>query len=140
MNTTYSNNYYNKNLKENARQLRNNSTKAEIILWNKLLKKRQLRGYQFLRQRPIHNFIVDFFSKDLKLVIEVDGEIHRFQKQKDRKRAEQIKNLGYTVIRFSNEDVLYGFINVMRTLENFVDEFEKNSDRKITPLSPQGEM
>ena len=125
MENEYSNNHYNKNLKENARKLRNSSTKAEIILWNKLLKKRQLRGYQFLRQRPIHNFIVDFFSKDLKLVIEVDGEIHRVQKQKDRKREEQIKNLGYTVIRFSNEDILYGFINVIRTLENFVDEFEK---------------
>ena len=133
MDTTHSNNYYNKNLKEIARKLRNNSTKAEIILWNKLLKKRQLRGYQFLRQRPIDNFIVDFFSKDLKPVIEVDGEIHRFQKQKDIKREEKIKSLGYHVIRFSNEDILYGFINVIRTLEKFVDEFEKNKDRKVTP-------
>ena len=129
MNIEYSNNHYNKNLKENARKLRNNSTKAEIILWNKLLKKRQLRGYQFLRQRPIHNFIVDFFCKDLKLVIEVDGEIHRFQKQKDKKREDQIKDSGYTIIRFSNGDILYEFINVIRTLENFVDEFEKNNSR-----------
>jgi very-short-patch-repair endonuclease len=133
MENDYSNNYYNKNLKENARKLRNNSTKAEIILWNKILKKRQLRGYQFLRQRPLDHFIVDFFSKDLKLVIEVDGEIHKFQKEKDKKREEHIKSLGYSVIRFSNEDVLYGFINVIRTLEKFIDEFEKNKDRTITP-------
>lgn len=75
MTKTHSNNYYNKNLKEYARKLRNNSTLAKVILWNKLLKKRQLRGYQFLRQRPIDNYIVDFFSKDLKLIIELDVEI-----------------------------------------------------------------
>lgn len=76
---------------------------------------------------------MDFFSKDLKLGIEVDGEIHRFQKQKDRKREDQIKNLGFTVIRFSNEEILYDFINVIRTLENFVDEFEKEKEKNITP-------
>lgn len=82
-------NNYNKNLKEYARKLRNNSTLAEVIVWDKLLKGRQLRGYPFLRQRPIKNYIVDFFSKDLNLVIEIDGEIHRFQKRKDNQKNEQ---------------------------------------------------
>lgn len=76
-------NHYNKNLKEFARKLRNNSTFAEVVLWDKVLKNRQLRDYQFLRQRAIGNYIVDFFSKELKLIIELDGEIHKFQKSKD---------------------------------------------------------
>ena len=135
MSSKHSNNYYNKNLKEYARQLRNNSTLSEVILWNKLLKKKQLRGYSFLRQRPIGNYIVDFFSKDLKLIVEIDGEIHKFQKREDKNREKALKELGFTIIRFKNEQILNEFINVIQTLEAFVDEFERN----VTPLSPQGE-
>ena len=126
----HSNNHYNKNLKEFARSLRNNSTLTEVILWDKLLKRRQLRGYPFLRQRPLKNFIVDFFSKDLKLIIEVDGEIHKFQKKKDKQREEEIKKLGFSVIRFQNEDILYELINVQRILESFIDEFEKTNGKR----------
>jgi len=100
-------NHYNKNLKEFARNLRNNSTLPEVILWNKILKRRQLRGYSFLRQRPIGNYIVDFFCKDLKLIIEIDGKIHLFQKSKDKKREEELLRLGYSIIRFQNEEILY---------------------------------
>ena len=135
MTDKHTNNFYNKNLKEYARQLRNNSTLPEALLWDKLLKKKQLRGYSFLRQRPIGNYIVDFFSKDLKLIIEIDGEIHKFQKTKDKNREIALKELGYTIIRFKNEQILNEFINVIRTLEAFVDEFERN----VTPLSPQWE-
>jgi very-short-patch-repair endonuclease len=135
MTDKYSNNFYNKNLKEHARQLRNNSTLPETIIWNRLLKKKQLRGYSFLRQRPIGNYIVDFFSKDLKLIIEIDGEIHEFQKTKDRNREKALKELGYTIIRFKNEQILNEFINVIRTLEEFVNDFE----RIVTPQSPQGD-
>lgn len=97
------------------------------------MKKRQLRGYSFLRQRPVGNYIVDFFSKDLKLLIELDGEIHKFQKSKDRKREEEIKGYGYSIIRFDNEDILNGLSNVIRTLEIFIDEFESNH-----PFIPSG--
>ncbi len=131
MTKTQLNNDYNKNLNENARKLRNNSTLAEIILWDKLLKKRQLRGYQFLRQRPIDNYIVDFFCKELQLIIEIDGEIHKFRKGKDKIREHNLKKFGYSIIRFKNEEIQYEFINVLRTLENFVDEFEKQKDNTI---------
>lgn len=134
MTTSDSNNYYNKNLKENARKLRNNSTLPEVILWDKILSKRQLRGYSFLRQRPIGSYIVDFFSKDLKLIIELDGEIHKFQKKKDKEREEETKRKGFSIIRFGNEDVLSGLANVSRTLEYFVDEFETNQIK--SPLNP----
>ncbi len=134
MTASDSNNYYNRNLKDYARKLRNNSTLPEIILWERILSKRQLRGYSFSRQRPIGSYIVDFFSKDLKLVIELDGEIHKFQKKQDKEREEEIKRKGFSIIRFRNEDVLYGLANVSRTLEYFVDGFEKN--RIKSPLNP----
>ena len=67
---------YNPNLKELARQLRNNSTKAEIILWQKL-KGKQMYGYDFHRQKPIDNYLIDFFCHELMLGIEVDGYSHQ---------------------------------------------------------------
>lgn len=131
MTKEHSNNKYNKDLKEFARKLRNNSTLAEVILWDKVLKRKQLRGYPFLRQRPIGNYIVDFFCKDLKLIIELDGEIHRFQKSKDKKRSNDLKSLGYSLLRFENEEILNELFNVQRTLESFIDTFEKQD--RLTP-------
>ncbi len=121
-----SNNHYNRNLKEFARKLRNNSTLAEVVLWEKVLRKKQLRGYSFLRQRPIENYIVDFFCKDLKLIVELDGEIHKFRKNKDRDRDNNLKEYGFSIIRFDNEDIVNGLPNVIKTLEAFIDEFESN--------------
>ena len=66
--------YYNPKLKKLARNLRNNMTLPEVILWNQL-KGRKL-GFDFHRQKPIDNYIVDFFCSKLKLIIEVDGNIH----------------------------------------------------------------
>ena len=121
-----SNNHYNKNLKEFARKLRNSSTLAEVVLWEKVLRKKQLRGYSFLRQRPIENYIVDFFCKDLKLIVELDGEIHKFRKSKDIERDNNLKENGYSIIRFDNEDIMLGLPNVIKTLGAFIDEFESN--------------
>lgn len=138
-------NNYNKDLKQYARNLRNNSTLPEIIMWSKILRRRQLRGYSFLRQRPIGYYIVDFFCKDLKLIIEVDGEIHRFQKKKDKKREAELKELGYSIIRFGNEDLLNDLVHVERTLEDFVDEFEGRNVKirkmfKHPTNSPEGRI
>ena len=66
---------YDPKLKELARQLRNNSTYTEIMLWN-CLKNKQMKGYDFHRQKPLYNSIVDFFCNELMLAIEVDGESH----------------------------------------------------------------
>jgi len=99
-------------------------------LWDKVLKKSQLRAYPFLRQRPIKHYIVDFFSKDLNLILEIDGGIHRFQKSKDKKRENDLKELGYSIIRFDNEDILNALFNVERTLNLFIDEFENQHGKK----------
>jgi len=129
-------NNYNKDLKQYARNLRNNSTLPEIILWSKVLGRKQLRGYPFLRQRPIDKYIVDFFSKDLKLIIELDGAIHRFQKKKDKQRENELKELGYSIIRFANEEILHDLIHVEKALEGFIDEFEENNG-KIASRKPR---
>lgn len=65
--------YYNKDIKELARRLRNNSTKAEVVLWKEILRGGKMHGYTFLRQRPVKTCIADFMNKDLRLIIEVDG-------------------------------------------------------------------
>lgn len=128
MTSEHSNYNYNKDLKEFARNLRNNSTLPEIILWEKVLRRKQLQGYSFLRQRPIGNYIVDFFCKDLNLVVEIDGEIHKFQRSKDKKREAEIKEMGYSIKRINNADILNALTLVRRTLEEFIDNFGLNKE------------
>ena len=112
---------YNKDLKPLARNLRNNSTKAEIRLWCELLAGKKLKGYGFLRQRSIQNYIVDFMCKELRLVIEVDGYSHNFKTEEDVKRDEALKTLGFTVLRFSDNEVMQDLPNVQRTLEAWIE-------------------
>lgn len=88
-----------------ARQLRSKPTAAEQKLWS-YLRRSRLLGYKFRRQFAIQNYIADFYCHDCKLIVEVDGEIHRYHIGRDRNRDLQLNNLGYTVIRFTNEDVL----------------------------------
>lgn len=114
--------YYNIELKEFARKLRNNSTLAEILVWEKLLKQKQLRGYQFLRQRPIDHYIVDFFCKKLKLV---NGYYHKFKRKEDIKRDIRLRELGFAIIHSQNEEILNDILNVQRTLESYIDDFER---------------
>src|SRR3990172_10261552 len=118
---------YNKEGKSFAKQLRKNSTLSEIILWKNLLRARDLKGYQFNRQRPIGKYIVDFFYKELKLVIELDGETHINKKSKDYKRQQSLEDLGYTIIRFEDSEIYENFPAVKNILENWVDLYEKNN-------------
>jgi len=126
---------YNKRLKTFARKLRNNSTKAEVVLWIRVLRAKQLKGYPFRRQRPILNYIADFMSKDLKLVIEVDGASHNWShvQEKDARKDVALTAAGFTVLRFTDEQVLEDVDGVIGTLENWIEEFESKSS---TPLAP----
>lgn len=98
---------YNPRLKEFARQLRNNSTKSEIRLW-RYLKGKQRMGYDFHRQKPIDNYIIDFYCCEIMLAIELDGIIHTYENAivRDKIRDERLRSLGITVIRFDNAFVL----------------------------------
>lgn len=119
------NNYgYNKNLKDYARKLRNNSTQAEIRLWTELLRARKMKEYQFLRQRPVLNYIADFLCKDLMLIIEVDGITHddESQWQLDLERQNELENFGFTVLRFSDEEVMNDIEYIEQTLSQWIEE------------------
>jgi len=95
-----------KALRKKARELRNNMTRAEIILWSRI-KSRQINGFKFRRQYPVLDYIADFYCHDLKLIIEVDGEIHNLHSQRnaDIKRDKMLKNNGYYVLHFNNHEI-----------------------------------
>jgi very-short-patch-repair endonuclease len=119
--------YYNPILKKFARALRNNSTETEIYLWLKL-KGKQMYGYDFHRQKPIDNFIVDFFCQELMLAIEVDGYSHEFLEvyNKDTIKEKRLNALGIEVLRFSDEEVLKDMENVIAAIEYYILEYEKS--------------
>jgi very-short-patch-repair endonuclease len=119
---------YNPKLKEFARQLRNNSTETEIFIWLKL-KGKQMYGYDFHRQKPIDNFILDFFCYDLMLGIEVDGYSHEFLEvyNKDCLKEKRMNEFGITVLRFSDEQVMKDMENVVRAIEFYISEYEKHT-------------
>lgn len=112
---------YNKNLKYNARQLRNNMTEAEQKLWLRLRQK-QLLGLQFYRQKPILNFIVDFYCPAASLIIECDGSQHLNEKglQYDLVRDQALTQLNLTVLRFNNLQILHELDAVIQTIENVI--------------------
>ena len=118
---------YNPKLTQLARKLRNESTATEIYLWLKL-KGKQMYGYDFHRQKPIDNYILDFFCYDLMLGIEVDGYSHEILEvfNKDLVKEKRMNELGITILRFSDFEVLKDMENVIRAIEFFILEFEKN--------------
>ncbi|MDO6603552.1 endonuclease domain-containing protein [Arenibacter palladensis] len=116
---------YNPKLKELARDLRNNSTKAEIILWLKL-KSKQMYGYDFHRQKPIDNYILDFFCQELMLGIEVDGYSHGIVEvyDKDIVKEEKMNYLGIGILRFTDDQILRDMDNVLRAIESYIQDYE----------------
>jgi very-short-patch-repair endonuclease len=91
-------------IKKRAKELRQEMTPAEIVLWEKL-RDRRLGGYKFRRQKPIGPFIVDFYCAESRLVVEIDGESHDLRAEQDEARTRQLADYGYRVIRFRNEQV-----------------------------------
>ena len=111
---------YNPYLKEKARELRNNSTLGEILLWKKL-KGKQCYGFDFHRQKPILNYIVDFYCSKLNLVIEIDGDIHNFKAEEDKKRDIELTGLGFSILRFSEGEVRNNLDLVLNSLSTFIE-------------------
>ncbi len=120
--------YYNPNLKPLARKLRNNSTLSEVLLWNEI-KAKKMYGYQFMRQKPILNYIVDFFCSKLLLVVEIDGDSHNHEdaQKADAVRQKEIEKLGIRFLRFDDLEVKRDISNVLRTIESFILGFEKDN-------------
>ncbi len=112
--------------------MRNNSTLAEIILW-KELKGKKMRGHDFHRQKPIDNYIVDFFCSDLSLAIEVDGCSHDAKTEHDKEREKRLRSLGVEFLRFNDLDVKSNLRGVVMAIEDWIDE------NVPTPVSPPEE-
>ena len=97
---------YNPRLKERACELRKDSTQTEVLLW-RYIRKKQILGYDFDRQKPIDEFIVDFYCKELKLAVEIDGESHYGNEAKDKRRDRRLNRLGVTVIHIEDDLARY---------------------------------
>lgn len=113
------NHHYNKKLVDYAYELRTTSvSRAEKTLWKVLARKQQ--GVGFKRQRPIANFIVDFFAQEIGLIIEIDGNSHVNKGDYDRFREDQLKDLGFTLLRFNEGDVVNNLGDVMSAIQHAV--------------------
>jgi very-short-patch-repair endonuclease len=102
---------YNPDLKNRAREMRNNSTKGEIKFWCDLVRNKKC-GYKFYRQKTILNYIVDFYCAQLKLVVEIDGTSHLGKEEYDKVREEDLKSLGLKILRYNDIQLLYNFGNI----------------------------
>jgi|SRR6187399_537395 cyclase len=109
-----------KPLYQRARELRNNATHAETLLWG-YLKTKPYR-YKFRRQHPFSIYILDFYCHTLKLVIEVDGKIHNLPdvKENDEQRQALLQNEGLIVLRFNNDVIESRLEDVIFEIENFI--------------------
>ena len=105
-----------------ARTLRKNSTIHEKRLWN-LLKNRQFHNLRFKRQAPIGEYIVDFVCPEISLIIEIDGGQHNIPEniEYDNQRTNFLKNRGYHVIRFWNNDIYKNIDGVLKEIEKYLD-------------------
>lgn len=119
------NNYhYNKKLQPFANRLRKNMTKGEACLWKYVLRAGNMKGYTFRRQRSILNYIADFACLDLLLVIEVDGITHESEEaaKRDQQKDRDLEAVGFTVLRFSNWEVLNRIDDVSSIILKWVEE------------------
>ncbi|MDZ7660011.1 endonuclease domain-containing protein [Fodinibius sp.] len=111
---------YNPELKELARNLRKNMTHAEVLLWQKI--RRKSLGYQFHRQVPMLEYIVDFYCHELKLAIEVDGGAHEHPETSvnDLTRQKEIESYNVHFLRFDNKEIKQDINSVIHTIENWI--------------------
>jgi very-short-patch-repair endonuclease len=121
---------YRQALKSKARDLRGELTEAEQILWERLCRK-QLLGVQFYRQKPIGNYIVDFYAAKPKVVVEVDGSGHLSSSgmKRDKKRDNYLQGLGMMVLRFHDSEVL-------RETEGVLEVIFRQLSKRLNPEIP----
>ncbi len=110
---------YNRNSKQSSRNLRNNQTEAEQCLWERI--RNNHTGYKFYRQKPVGDYIVDFYCPKAKLIIEIDGAQHFTAEGigNDKVRDEIMRGIGLTVLRFRNSEVMG---NTDKVVESIIDK------------------
>ena len=118
---------YNPKLKTLARQLRRDGTLSEVLLW-KELKGKQIMGYDFHRQKPIGQYIVDFYCPRLELAIEIDGDSHIFKEKRDKERQQRLEELGIRFLRFDDLDVKFQMDKVLDTIREWAEREESKGN------------
>ncbi len=120
---------YNPKLKELARKLRNDSTLGEVLLWKELNNKK-MYGYDFHRQKPLLNYIVDLYCYELNLVIEIDGQYHTHEEtyKLDLLREQELEKYNLTIMRFTEQEVRKDMVNVLRTIETYILKQEASQE------------
>lgn len=128
---------YNRQLRPLAHRLGNGMTKAEACLWKYVLRAGGVKGFTFRRQRPVLQYIADFLCKELMLIIEVDGISHDHEEaiKSDRERQRRLEDAGFTVIRFTDEEVLTQINAVQTAIEEVVERIQK--EKNIPPPGPR---
>jgi len=119
-----------------ARKLRNDSTLGEVMLWNEI--KGKGFGFDFHRQKPLLNYIVDFYCIELSLMIEIDGHYHNHEEkaETDNLRDEEFAKYGLTVIRFTEQEARKDIANALRTIESYVAEHTPPPSREGNRTGP----
>jgi len=110
---------------EIAREFRKEPTKGEKILWN-ALRGKKLDGIKFRRQQPVGYFVVDFYNSTFRLVVEVDGPIHNFQKKADKARQDILEELGLTVFRINTEIPEMNLPQALNMIRAKIQEIRQN--------------
>jgi very-short-patch-repair endonuclease len=110
---------YRPGLKKIARTLRREMTLAEVLLWNELRRK-QMLGYDFHRQKPIDEYVVDFYCPKLMLVLEIDGASHEGKQQEDTKRQRDIERYGISFLRFPDSEVKQNLSGVLEFIREWI--------------------
>jgi very-short-patch-repair endonuclease len=128
---------YNPRLKEPAKKLRKQGILSEVLLWNEL-KGKKLQ-FDFHRQKPIQEYIVDFFCSELSLVIEIDGCSHNDKFDDDQKRQKTLEDLGLTVLRYYDGDVKQNLRSVVDHIKEWISEHTPSPPVAAPPLS-RGEL
>ncbi|MBO5539337.1 MAG: endonuclease domain-containing protein [Muribaculaceae bacterium] len=110
--------------KERRKLLRNNSTMAEIKLWNEL-KGRKAGGLKFRRQQGIGAYILDFYCPELKLCVELDGNSHEMKQEYDIERTLFLNGQGIEVLRFSNVQVMSHVLSVVNEILRYAAQRQR---------------
>jgi very-short-patch-repair endonuclease len=115
---------YNPSLTQKARQNRKTPTPAEQKLWVEVLQGNQFLSLKFTRQKPLDEYIVDFYCRKHLLAIEIDGDSHGEQKEYDHNRTERLNTFGVTVIRYSNDEVMTNILGVYEDLKRKIEKLK----------------
>ena len=120
-----------------AQELRNNPTDTERFLWQ-YLRKKQIENVRFRRQHAIDNYIVDFVSLEIKLVIELDGGQHVQQNGYDQQRDDFLHSQGFNILSFWNNDVLTQTSSVLEQIYECVCVLKRTHPHPNPPLEGEG--